>query len=185
MPPANRRTGRPLPADPSPFCWPWRPPPSASRWETWRPSPANGRPSTGVGRGPGCRRRANRLQVEADVRARHHGPVLRAYDVVRAGMCTRDDISIHERCVVLDILRKALRIGDWVWIPAGRVHLGRVVLGDPQVVPDETRPVLDVRPFLAHRRHDHARHQLVRDRLPSSLTTDGLAIFPYRAVESW
>src|SRR5215813_2881756 len=70
----------------------------------------------------------------------HHRPVLWPRDVGYAHRVPENHIAVDERAVRLDPSRQPIAARSLIHELAGRVLLGRVIGGDPQMRPEEASP---------------------------------------------
>src|SRR5262249_48664974 len=86
------------------------------------------------------REEAIRHESEARAMDGHHWPVLWPRDVGNAHRVPENHIAVDERAVRLDPPRQPIASTSLIHELAGRVLLGRVIGGDPQVRPEEAGP---------------------------------------------
>src|SRR5215469_6916784 len=86
------------------------------------------------------REEAGRHEPEARAMDGHHRPVLWPRDVGNAHRVPENHIAVDERAVRLDPPRQPIASRSLIHELAGRVLLGRVIGGDPQVRLEEAGP---------------------------------------------
>src|SRR5579883_2704436 len=100
---------------------------------------------------------ADRPQVEADVAAGHHWPILGAGHMVGHEAVPDHQVGVLQRPVRLLVAGKPIATGMLVHIVPGREQLQWVVSGDPQVASAELGPPDGMHARLVERRRARSR----------------------------
>src|SRR5215831_12833155 len=127
------------------------------------------------------REEASRHESEARTMDGHHWPVLWPRDVGNAHRVPENHIAVDERAVRLDPPRQPIASTSLIHELAGRVLLGRVIGGDPQVRLEEAGPPQQGRVGQEKWRAVLSGLEDISDRLAENVPGSGVHDFPEAA----